>query len=152
MEPIVTGIVMALAAGATAGLKKVATKAVTDAYGALRRLVCGADSGAAPLVEEIELDPTSQPMKQALARRLERTPKNPEIEAAVKRLLDALVELRKNPAAAPLFDFEELEAGRNFKMTDIDADGPVLRAKKAKFGDDAEFSRIRVKRNDEKHS
>ncbi len=70
MDPITISIVTALAAGAVAGAKDIATSAVKDAYTGLKQVIHDRYRKAAPFVEAVEANPTSKPEQQDLANQL----------------------------------------------------------------------------------
>ena len=72
MEPI-SLIVTALAAGAAAAAKPVATKAVTDAYAGLKRIVQNRYAAARDSVEHLEKAPDEQPRRDGVAEELATT-------------------------------------------------------------------------------
>jgi hypothetical protein len=67
MEPVITTIVAALVAGATAATKDVATQAIKDAYHGLKGLVTGKYAGTNDAVEAIDDEPESDLDRQVLA-------------------------------------------------------------------------------------
>ncbi len=72
MEPI-SLIVAALAAGAAAAAKPVATKAVTDAYAGLKRIIQDRYASARDSVEHLEKAPDKQPRRDGVAEELAAT-------------------------------------------------------------------------------
>jgi len=72
VEPI-SLIVTALAAGAAAAAKPVATKAVTDAYAGLKRIIQDRYAPARDSVEHLEKAPDKQPRRDGVAEELATT-------------------------------------------------------------------------------
>ena len=145
MEPITVSIVAALAAGAVAATKEVATSAVKDAYAGLKRLIVDRYKKAGPFVEAIEADPTSKPEQEVLAKQL--GPGTPEtaLKEAALALLQALEGLEADPRARAVFDFGQLRALKSFKLTDIEFAGPLFKADSATFEGDFEARGLRQK-------
>ena len=136
MEPITTAIVSALAAGATAAAKGVATGAVKDAYTALKRVIADRYMKVGPFVEAMTTNPSSVAEQQTLAKELERTQavNDDVLKKHVISLLDSIQTLRLDPKSSALFDFDGLLRARNLELEDISSIGPVLRV-----GGDAVF-------------
>lgn len=135
MDPVTVTIVTALAAGAGAAAKDVASNAVKDAYAGLKRLIVDRYKQAAPFAEAVEADPSSEPEQTVFAKQLEQAGASgdEDLKAAAQALLDAIGDLREEPRAAALFDFDTLQAAKNFHLKDIEAGRTVLRARKANF-------------------
>jgi hypothetical protein len=70
MDPVIVSIVSALAAGATAGAKDLATGAIKDAYSALKSIIAARYERAQPSAEDVEADPISRPEQEVLAKKL----------------------------------------------------------------------------------
>lgn len=149
MDPVTVTIVVALAAGAAAAAKDVASSAIKDAYAGLRRLIVDRYARAVPFAEAVEEDPTSESEQAVLAKQLEKggASSDEELKSAAQTLLDAIKELREDPRAAALFDFDKLEAAKTFQLKDIEAIGTVLRARHATFQGDFIAEGIRQKPN-----
>jgi hypothetical protein len=147
MDPITVTIVSALAAGAAAVAKDVATSAIKDAYTGLKQLITDRYQRAAPFADAVEADPASKPEQTVLAKRLDQVgaARDDELKAAAQALLDAVAELRTNPEAAALFDFGVLHRARNVELEDIEALGTVFRAQEATLEGDFKAKGIRQK-------
>jgi hypothetical protein len=143
MDPVSVTIVTALAAGAAAGLKKVASAAVSDAYAALKNAIAKHHRTATPLVAAVEANPDSKSDQAALSRHLVDGNRSDEVRSAAERLLDALVQLHNEPAAQAMFDFNKLRAAKNFELSDIEVTGTLLRADEATFEGDFKATGIR---------
>jgi hypothetical protein len=130
--------VAALAAGATAAIKKVATLAVGDAYSKLKRLVSEKYKTAAEAVNAVHDEPDSSLEREVLAKRLNSAgvAQDQEVKAAAQDVLDAVDQLKSEPTAAALFDFDRLRVARDLKLADVSALGPVFRGKDVEVGQD----------------
>ena len=152
MDPITVTIVSALAAGAAAAAKDVATDVIKDAYAGLKRLIIDRYQRAAPFADAVEADPASEPEQKVLGKQLDQAgaPEDDDLKAAAQALLkyatgqyseqsqallNELESLRSEPRAAAMFDFDRLRAARNFEL-DIEGIGQVLRAGDATFEGD----------------
>lgn len=154
MDPVTISAVAAIAAIATALGNGVASAAGKDTYEGLKRLVSRRFAAAEPALLEVERAPALTATRNALAVRLEETGafQDAEFQDDVRALLEALVALRAEPAASPLFDFDELEVAGRFEMTDVSALATVVKAGKASFKGDMTISGIRQTRGaPEKH-
>lgn len=143
MEPITATIVAAIAGGAAAAAKDVATSAVKDAYLAVKHLITERYKKAAPFVEAVESNPTSEPEQKVLANQLASAAADPDMKQAALALIDALEELRGDSRASAVLDFGKLKAARGFKLTDIEFAGTLLRADEAEFQGDFEATGLR---------
>lgn len=150
MDPIVVTVVTALATGAAAATNVIASTAVMDAYAALKRVIVDRYKNAGPFVEPVESDPSSKPQRQALAKQLEQAGAggDDDLKAVAQALLSAIDELRNEPKAVALFNFSRLRAAKNFELTDIDLEGPLIIADEATFEGDFLVRGIHQKRRD----
>lgn len=145
MEPITTTIVTALAAGAVAAGKDVATSAIKSAYEALKGAIARRFGKAVPFVEAVEANPESEPEKQVLANQLAGAAGVEELKELAVKLLEAVEQLRNEPRAQALFDFKKLSAAKNFELSNIETFGTLLRADEANFTGDFKATGIRQK-------
>ena len=143
--PVTVTIVAALVAGAAAAAKDVASAAIKDAYAGLKRLISDRYQKAGPFVEAVEVDPSSKPEQQVLAKRLDQegAGADADLKKLARQLLATVEQLRQEPQATVLFDFDRLRAARNFELEDIQSIGTVLRAKDATFEGDFKAKGIR---------
>jgi hypothetical protein len=145
VEPVIVTIVNALAAGAAAAAKDVATSAIKDAYAGLKRLIVNGYGSTRQAVDLVAGNPASEACQAVLAEELEKTgaAQDEALKAAAQVLLDGLASLRWEPRAAAMFDFGRLRAARNFELEDIETGGTVLRAEQADFGGDFKATGVR---------
>jgi hypothetical protein len=143
MDPITVSIVSALAAGAAAGSKDFATAAIKDSYAALKSFIVGRFKRAAPFVESLESDPQSPAQQEVLAKNLAEAAGSDEGKKLADALLQALDQVKDEPGARALLDFDTLRALRRFELNDIHLAGPLLRARDATFEGDFIATNIR---------
>jgi hypothetical protein len=143
MDPFSVSIVTALAAGAVASAKDIATKAVKDAYAGLKQLIVDRYAKTAPFVDAVEAHPTSTPEQEVLANQLQQAKDDPQLKDLTSALLRALEDLRNDHRAQAVFDFGRLRAARNFELSDIDFSGAFFRADEATFEGDFKATNLR---------
>jgi hypothetical protein len=143
MDPISVTIVSALAAGATAVAQGFASEAIKDSYKALKGLILSHFQKAAPFVDAVESDPASTPEQQVLVKQLAQSDTKPDLKQAATQLLDQLNELRNEPRAQAVLDFDKLTAAKKFELSDVVFSGTLLRAKEANFQDDVTIKNLR---------
>ncbi|MCI5193906.1 MAG: hypothetical protein D3915_12400 [Candidatus Electrothrix sp. AU1_5] len=95
MEPIITTIAAAVALGAGAGLKDTASKAVTDAYNGLKKLIQDRyknDKGITFAVEHVSEEPEEESRRKMLEAALTGAgaDKDTELVTAAEAVLDAV--------------------------------------------------------------
>jgi hypothetical protein len=147
MDPITVTIVSALAAGAAAAAKDVATDAIKDAYAGLKQLIVDRYRKTSEAVDLVTAAPASRARQAVLAEELEETDaiQDAELKAAAQKLLDAVDELRTKPGIDALFNFENLRVARDFQLEDIETAGPVVRAADTDIGRDLKFKGVHQK-------
>ena len=150
MDPIVISVVSALAAGALAAAKGVATDAVKDAYAALKHVIVDRYKHAGPFVEAVEADPSSGDEQRVLAKKLAGAESSPELRQAATALLAAVEQLSTQPEAAAVFDFGKFKALKTFEVEDVEYFGTLFRAQEAVFEGDAKFKGLRLDGGDRK--
>lgn len=145
MDPVIISLVSAVAGGAIAAAKGVASSAVKDAYAGLRRLIVDRYERAVPFVEAIEADPESEPEKTVLAKQLDQAgvSDDDELKAAVQAVLEALEGLRAEPSSVALLDFDTFRSLKNFEVEDAEVLGTLFRARNAFFEGDTKLKNIR---------
>jgi hypothetical protein len=145
MDPVTATIIAALVGGAAAAAKDVASAAIKDAYAGLKRLISERYQKAVPFVEAVEVDPSSKPEQEVLAKQLDQQGANADadLKNLAGQLLAAIEHLREEPQAIALFDFDQLRAARNFELQNIQSIGTVLRAKDATFEGDFKAEGLR---------
>jgi hypothetical protein len=95
MEPILTGIISALIAGATAKARNVASQFVSDAYEGLKSLIIR-KLGKSGAVQSVEDEPESGSASEALAEALAKhgLTKDSELAQRAEQLVKALAEAK----------------------------------------------------------
>jgi hypothetical protein len=121
METVLTLLFNALVAGAAAGLKPTAEKAVTDGYSGLKNLITKKWSGRVKL-ERLEADPTAADVQDALKQDLEAqvTTADAEVLRQAQALLCAVETHDAGAATHAGITIADLKAG-----AEIDIDGLV---------------------------
>lgn len=106
MEPVTGLIVGALVAGATAAANGVVSEAVKDAYQALKSLVTRRLGSRAEVVDRVERDPADEAEHAALGVYVKSAglAGDAEVDAAARRLLAALEELRRSDPSLAVID------------------------------------------------
>ena len=102
MEPLITALVAAIAAGAAKGTGEAATKFVVDGYTSLKGLLkrkFGDDGPVAKAVQGLETNPVSEGRKQVLKEELDmaHAAQDPEV---LKLAQDLLTALQDHPGGA----------------------------------------------------
>ena len=143
MDPVTSGIVAALVAGATAAASETATQAVKDAYAGLKRILQdGYKLASAALLEKKPSDPSFQKAVEAeLAGQ-------PEVlnDKAVLQKVQAVQETLKQASPAQLaawgVDLGKLEAAGDIIAERISGTAGGFRADEVKSGGTVRFSDI----------
>jgi hypothetical protein len=146
MDPI-TLIVIALAAGAAAGLKPTAEQAVKDAYAGVKALI--QRKYAKVDLSPLERKPESEDKRESLRKNLANigADKDQELLDRVKLLLEAL---EKQDAATPAaigIDLKEVKAAF-LKIQKVVAEGTGVKLEKSEFSGGIEFGEVRAGRGD----
>lgn len=142
MDPV-SLIVMALAVGASSGLKSTAAAAVQDAYGGLKRLIERKYGGVD--VAPVEKRPDSEAKRQSLAEDLADAgaADDSDLLEAAHRLI---AEVRAHdPGAGPALgvDLEHVEA-EFLRVRDVTSEGTGVRVREGKFGGGIDVEGIRA--------
>jgi hypothetical protein len=136
-------IVLALAAGAAAGLKPAAEQAVRDAYAGIKRLI--QDRYAQIELAPLEQKPESEAKRASLTEDLEEAGAgNDEELLAQARALVAVVEQHDAAAAAAVgVDLEKIKAGF-LRIGSVDAEGTGVRVKEGEFEGGIDIGDVRA--------
>lgn len=148
MDPIVTAAVNAICVAALASAKEVASAAVKDAYSALKRVITDRYPASTKPLEALEKDPEELSTQDEVARQLSATgaANDADVRKAISQLRASIDELRREPTAAALFEFDSLIAERRFELSDVETTPgtPVLVVKGAvRFGGDTKLTNIK---------
>ena len=128
MDPITAAIAAgasAIAAGATAGLTKVAGQAVQDAYGRLKAAISARYPQATPSLQALEARPNSEAKQTSLAEDLAAV--GGERDAELLQLAEALLEAIQREAPEAI-----RQAGVDLRKLRVER---TVRIKKAQGGD-----------------
>jgi hypothetical protein len=127
MDPILTTIIGALAAGAVAKGKEIASQAVTDAYDALKTLIVH-KLGKAGAVQSVEDEPESEAGHTALAEALakKQLQSNVELQRSAQHLDKALAEAKEAgvPGAGDI-EIGQVRGKVNATVRDLVASGRI---------------------------
>lgn len=128
MEPILSAIVAALVAGATAAIKDVANASVKDAYAALKTFIANRYKPKAVL-DALEENPNSRANQEALAEALSQAGATTDDELLVRAesLIGALKGLASKQTNLVGIDFDQLEAG-SILIKNVRSTGVAVRA------------------------
>jgi hypothetical protein len=140
MDPI-TIIVTALVAGAAAGLKPTAEKAIKDAYAGIKALI-QRKYGDVGLVA-LEKKPESEAKQASVTEDLTDAGAGDDAELLeqAKALLDTIKQHEQQTAEAIGVDFEEVEAAY-FKLKKVRAAGTGVKVRKGKFSEGIEIDEV----------
>jgi hypothetical protein len=135
MDPI-TIIVSALAAGAAAGLKPTAEKAIKDAYEGLKSIIQRKIGNVS--VEALETKPDSKAKQDSVAEDLVAASANqdPEVMAQTKMLLDVLKKHEEKTGKPVGLDWKKIEV-KSLELGEVFAvgEGTGVRIENSKLGD-----------------
>jgi hypothetical protein len=106
MEPILTSVISALVAGATAKARDIASQVVSDAYAGLKSLIIR-KLGKSGAVQSVEDEPESDPASEALAEALAKQglASDGELARQAEQVINAIAEA-KSAAAVGAGDIE----------------------------------------------
>lgn len=141
----VTPIVGALAAGALAGVKGLASEAVKTAYGELKTLIVSRLKRNAP-VESFEEAPTSSSAREALVGSLKEAGADTDlgVKQLAEKLAKALEDLGSEKLQSADIDIGVIEAYRHAIVADIEASGKIAIQKMTASTGDAVVSGLRA--------
>ncbi|MCI5158289.1 MAG: hypothetical protein D3906_07560 [Candidatus Electrothrix sp. AUS1_2] len=117
MEPVITTIAAAVALGAAAGLKETASKAVTDAYAGLKKLIQDRYKKNEDVIDAVDYlikKPEDAPRRQMLEQVLKDAgaDKDRELAQGAEQLLAAVEEHNPEAAVGIGMDIGTLKAAR----------------------------------------
>jgi hypothetical protein len=140
MDPV-TLIVLALAAGAAAGLKSVAEQAVKDAYAGLKAFIKSKYPSIS--LEPLEKKPESEAKRASTEEDLTEAGAGDDDELLLqaKTLLDTVKQHDHQAAEAIGVDLEEVEA-EYLKIQKVRASGTGVKVRKAKFSGGIDLGEI----------
>jgi hypothetical protein len=140
-------IVTALAAGAAAGLKPMATEVIQDAYAGLKRLIQHkyADVDLGPL----EQKPESNAKRESLREDLDVAGAGADEELLAQAQKVAALVQQHDPvvAAAIGVDLDDFEAA-NLRIRKVESEGTGVRVHKGRLTGDIEIGEVRAGRGD----
>lgn len=144
---ISTLLVEALTAGAIASAKGLATVAVKDAYAAVKSIIASRFKGLSESVDAVDGDPDSQENKDKLASEVAGADvaSDPVLSAVLEDLVRALKDLKEDPKAGALLDFETLSVDGNMSLKDVDVEATAVKATTAKIKGDFSLEGVRQK-------
>jgi hypothetical protein len=131
-EPVITGIVAALVAGATAQASKVASQAVTDAYKGLKKLIIAKLGGKKGAVQSVEDEPTAEEAQANLIRTLGKAglQADPKLKEFADRLAFAVAEAKTTHVdRAGNIDVGDIRAKVNATVERLAAQGHITLGK-----------------------
>lgn len=144
MDPI-TMIVMALAAGAAAGLKPTAETAIKDAYAGVKALITR--KYAQVSLTPLENKPESESKRDSLKEDLQDAgaDKDAELLAQVKALVEALEKHVPQSAAAVGVDLKDVKAAF-LRVQKVSAEGTGVKVEKGEFTGGIDLGEVRAGR------
>lgn len=149
MEPVITTIAAALALGAAAGLKDTASKAVTDAYAGLKKLIQDRYKKNEDVTDALDYlikKPEAGPRRQMLEQALKDAgaDKDQELAQEAEQLLAAVEEHSPEAAAGIGMDIGTLKAARLdvSNVLAVAGGGTGVKIEEAEIDGTASFSNI----------
>jgi hypothetical protein len=142
MEPV-TMIVLALAAGVSAGLKPTAEQAIKDAYAGVKTLIQQKYTGVdlSPLERKPESESKRESVREDLAEA--GAGQDQELLDRVKALLDEIEKRAPEAASAIGVDLKDVRAAA-LKIQKVDAEGAGVKVENGEFTGDIDISDIRA--------
>jgi hypothetical protein len=140
MEPV-TMLVSALAAGAAAGLKPTAAKAVKDAYGFLKGVLSRKFSQIE--LKPLESKPDSVAKQESLKEDLagSEAPKDPEVLDAIRKLLDAIAAHEPGAGIDVGVDLDGVKAA-SLSIGNITSSGTGAKLRNSEFSGDIKIGDV----------
>lgn len=142
MDPI-TMIVTALAAGAAAGLKPTAERAIKDAYASVKALI--QRKYIKVDISPLESKPESEAKRESLREDLADAGAlgDHELLDKIKALIEAVEKHAPAEAAAIGVDLKEVKAA-SLKIQKVTAEGTGVRVEKSEFSGDIDLGEVRA--------
>jgi hypothetical protein len=142
MEPI-SAIVAALALGAAAAAKDVASQAVKDAYAGLKALIIRHYPKVS--VEQLEQAPQSHSRRAVVEEDLQATDAagNTELATAAQKLIGLIEQYAPDMAAAIGVDLTDVKSA-NLRLSDVIATGGGVKVEHGEFSGDIEIHGVRA--------
>lgn len=142
MEPI-SAIVTALALGAAAAAKDVASQAVRDAYVGLKALITRRYPKVS--VEQLEQVPQSKSRRGVVEEDLQaaNAAGDAELAAAARQLIDLIQRHAPGTAAAIGVDLKDVEAS-SLRLADVAATGTGVKVERGTFTGDIDIRGVRA--------
>ncbi len=142
MEPI-NAIVTALALGAAAAAKDVASQAIKDAYAGLKQLIARRYPKVS--LKQLERAPGSKSRRGVVEEDLQaaNAAQDGELAALARELADLIQQHAPGTAAAIGVDLKDVEAA-NLRLADIVAAGTGVMVEKSRFSGDIEIRGVRA--------
>ena len=144
MEPVtLTVVATAIATGAAAALKDTASAAVKDAYDGVKALIRRKYSGVD--LTAVEKKPDSEPKRGSLAEDLgdAGAEGDPELEAQVRALLDAIQAHAPETGPAIGVDLEKVRA-QFLRVGSVEAEGTGVRVRDGEFSGGIDVGSVRA--------
>jgi hypothetical protein len=144
MDPV-SIIVMALAAGAAAGLKPTAEQAIKDGYVGLKSLIQKKFTGSNNSLNQLEEKPESEARRAVLKEDLEEVEvdKDEEILRQAQSLLETIESKAPETANIIAVDLEDITGGA-LRLKDIVSTGVGVRVRKGRLTGDIEIEGVRA--------
>lgn len=142
MDPL-SIIVMALAAGAAAGLKPTAEQAIKDAYAGIKALI--QRKYAKINLTQLENKPASEIQRASVREVLENegADKDQELFDQVKLLVELIEKHAPETSAAIGVDLKEVKAGA-LKIQKVTSEGTGVKVEKSEFSGDIEIGEVQA--------
>jgi len=125
MDPFISSLVGALAAGAVAAAKDTATQAVKDAYASIRK--CIKDRYTSVPVDALEKEPGSKDQQLVVQERLEKAgaDEDPELPQFLKQFVEALKAQAPDAGKTVGVDLDNIIAAIDVQIRRVGVEGPV---------------------------
>ena len=143
MEPIISAIVTALALGAAAAAKDIASHAVKDAYTGMKALITRRYPKVS--VEQLEQVPESKNRRGVVEEDLQaaNAAGDTELATVARKLIDLVQQHAPAAAAAIGVDLKDVEAA-SLRLADVAAAGTGVKVEHGKFTGDIDIHGVRA--------